>query len=92
MAPYRGGPAFPLLEQRTLNGDLSQEAHPGMSLRDYFAGQVIVACADWEDEEEAARYAYRVADALLVVRDAQVQVRPPKKRRPPPTAVPTGGC
>lgn len=52
--------------------------HPGMDLRDYFAGQVIngLSCVGWlEDSEDggrglksAAEYAYRVADAMVRAR------------------------
>ena len=52
--------------------------HPGMDLRDYFAGQVIngLSCVGWletaEDDgaglKSAAEYAYRVADAMVRAR------------------------
>jgi hypothetical protein len=52
--------------------------HPGMDLRDYFAGQVIngLSCVGWlEDSEDggrglknAAEYAYRLADAMVRAR------------------------
>lgn len=58
--PKDGGPAFP------------DWPHTGMSLRDWFAGQAIRA--RWGDgtamtEEQAARMAYQLADAMLVARE-----------------------
>ena len=50
-----------------------------MSIRDYFAGQVISACIDMLDGEEMGRkewvsavsvVAYRIADAMLKARKA----------------------
>lgn len=52
--------------------------HPGMDLRDYFAGQVIngLYCGGWLDNSDdgvpglkhAAEYAYRAADAMVRAR------------------------
>lgn len=73
-----GGPAFPLHNHgtQTLGMHLS-----GMTLRDYFAGQVLGSVyasfikdiysghcpyADWENG--VAAYAYRMADAMLKAR------------------------
>lgn len=55
--PDDGGPAFPL-------ADGTRDDEGGMSLRDYFAGQALIAYAS-SDEENAARNAYRCADAML---------------------------
>lgn len=49
----------------------SQEAIPGMTLRDWFAGQAIRA--RWGDgtamcPEEAGMMAYQLADAMLTIR------------------------
>jgi hypothetical protein len=66
-----GGPAFP---GRELHGD----SYPGMSLRDWFAGQALAGSisgaqnlADAPDAflVEYARLLYRVADSMLKVRD-----------------------
>lgn len=60
-----GGSAFPI------NKDMvAPHGHPGLSLRDYFAAQVIghLVCAPARQEmtsEMDAIYAYRVADAML---------------------------
>ena len=43
-------------------------SNPGMTLRDWFASQALVSCADWNDPKEAARHAYRVADAMMKAR------------------------
>ena len=59
-------PAFPVV-----TGTDTRNVPPGMSLRDYFAGQVIVGLsARGLASEEAARIAYRNADAMLRVREA----------------------
>lgn len=48
--------------------------HPGMSLRDWFAGQALAgikACSivgDHHIDENTAKYAYRLADAMLAAR------------------------
>ena len=61
-----GGPAFPA------EAFAAQHA-PGMSLRDWFAGQVLAAMtvngtgAEWEDDAVAA---YAAADAMLKAREA----------------------
>jgi len=36
-----GGSAFPTTLQRNGNGDVLQYAEPGMTLRDWFAGQAL---------------------------------------------------
>ena len=69
-----GGPAYP--------NDIPQPnderfVHPGMSLRDYFAGQVIagIFAGKWaqmphvKPEEAFANTAYVIADAMLKRRD-----------------------
>lgn len=61
-----GGPAFPA------EAFAAQHA-PGMSLRDWLAGQVLAAMtvngtgAKWEDDAVAA---YAAADAMLKAREA----------------------
>ena len=61
-----GGPAFPVPQyQNTL---------PGMSLRDWFAGQAlagITANADngWADHNELSNIAFIYADAMLAARN-----------------------
>lgn len=65
-------PAFPAPEaSRDAFGDA--RVYPGMSLRDYFAAQVIghLVCAPMRQElttELDANYAYKVADAMLTAR------------------------
>lgn len=66
---HEGGPAFPL---STSNATLN----PGMSLRDYFAGQIIagffgdrtIGFYRLEDRQKLAQSAYEVADAMLAER------------------------
>lgn len=61
-----GGPAFPRVTTETITGS------PGMSLRDYFAGQALLVLADnaegLDEFGSAARTAYRLADAMLAER------------------------
>ena len=62
-----GGPAFPLVEPNELCA-----ACNGMTLRDYFAGQALMAIAgpdQWESERHVARWVYKMADAMLKARD-----------------------
>ena len=62
-----------------VDGDLSYPAHAGMTLRDYFAAQVACNWCDFgrmaDDEffEAAAEAAYKMADAMLKVRDKHEQ-------------------
>lgn len=82
MSATDGGPAFPCSnEQFTYGNPATGDAFPGMSLRDWFAGQVVQAYMAWQlnlpcepgDTKEiaAARYAstaYCIADAMLKAR------------------------
>ena len=62
-----GGAAFPHhIEQ--INGFTQPYEHRGMTLRDYFAAQVLMtACEDYRPIE-AAQLAYAFADAMLEAR------------------------
>jgi len=64
-----GGPAFPMTGEECHNLRYSQ---PGMTLRDYFAGQALAgALADPTCDLapiELAKIAYREADAMLAAR------------------------
>lgn len=73
-----GGPAFPLQETKVTEGSTSvlMRSHPGMTLRDYFAGQAFAGM--WANSsydsivfDEMAREAYRAADAMLAARKVQ---------------------
>ena len=74
MAAKNGGPAFPV--------SYISDGNPGMTLRDYFAGQALVGWiaslsarheepgySDVAAAEEAARLAYVAADAMLAARE-----------------------
>lgn len=71
-----GGPAFPLENPRQLEDGALFKQFPGMSLRDWFAGQALagfIAChaADADaapSASGAARAAYQYADAMLAER------------------------
>ena len=66
-----GGPAFPTrMEFQTGRSEKTTADYKGMTLRDYFAGQVLSGCAEWaETRKEAADHAYSVADAMLKARE-----------------------
>ena len=75
--PDDGGPAFPSEQGETENGRWNQTYDPGMSLRDYFAGQVAGAVvadmlttpgSDNTCLPLAAKLSYALADAMLVER------------------------
>ena len=71
-------PAFPMQEKSADGSHF--HSHPGMSLRDYFAGQALIAVAsrwqgtigdiDGDAMERSAMMAYEIADAMLKERDA----------------------
>jgi hypothetical protein len=66
-----GGPAFPCTnEQFTLGNPQTGDAWAGLSLRDWFAGQVIVGHFHIDPMVQAsyAKTAYRMADAMLTER------------------------
>lgn len=56
-----GGPAFG-------HGDRTHGGDPGMSLRDWFAGQSLQVFMRVFHAEEAAKFAYALADAMLLAR------------------------
>lgn len=59
-----GGPAFPV----SLPG-VGDNGWHGMTLRDWFAGQALVGLAPQSAAvDSTARYAYRLADAMLAAR------------------------
>lgn len=67
-APKDGGPAFPNMPDGA--GDKWQTWDEGMSLRDYFAGQAIIALAHDSSANlvRDADVAYQIADAMLAAR------------------------
>jgi hypothetical protein len=58
-----GGPAFPC--------DEWQLPSPGMTLRDWFAGQALTGLlmANYQVDDVVAREAYDAADAMLAARE-----------------------
>lgn len=80
MSTKDGGPAFPEACAVGPSGDV-YEAHPGMSLRDWFAGQALTSIPgrQWEEAgrtdteiiELWAKAAYATADAMLSARDVR---------------------
>lgn len=60
-----GGPAFPFIDSA------SPLEHPGMSLRDYYAGQALgelLRSDVWVSSREVARRSFEIADAMLEAR------------------------
>jgi hypothetical protein len=63
-----GGPAFPQPDTYPPN-DQVQHGSPGMSLRDYFAGQALIRLiSSATDASAVATHAYAIADAMLEAR------------------------
>mgnify|MGYP000272854830 CR=1 FL=1 len=79
MSTNDGGPAFPALTMLcgsdTVVASCHNSAQPGMSLRDWFAGQAIIALYQTDRSEyptsKDAEQAYRIADAMLAARKAE---------------------
>ena len=70
----KGGPAFPVPSELAAKlGCVSSESDAGMSIRDYFAGQVL--CADYMGDyayAERAERAYKAADAMIKARESNL--------------------
>lgn len=79
-----GGPAFPCEQHETLDGSWNQTFDPGMTLRDWFAGQALhaiiglAASPDFQSksgspmtELDFAESSYHFADAMLTARAAK---------------------
>jgi len=70
-----GGSAYPCAQPQCSDGSWNQTYDPGMSLRDWFAGQFIAGLYGTEPGSHlnpvtAAREAYHVADAMIAAREA----------------------
>ena len=64
-----GGPAFP-----NITPDMPVDGYPGMSLRDWFAGQALVVASrssGFCSMPPLAAYCYEIADAMLAERDKE---------------------
>lgn len=78
-----GGPAFPLPMVETKEsgiidaGEYSGGENSGMSLRDWFAGQMLVgligrhSSLNGDAHKSLTAMAYQIADAMLVAREKQ---------------------
>jgi hypothetical protein len=80
MTKDNGGLAFPSEQGFDLEGKWNQTYDPGMSLRDYFAGQALAGILaggfadtiphdDVGGGSDAAFYAYQYADAMIAERN-----------------------
>ncbi len=66
MSAPKNPPAFPSV---CLNDPCHEASVPGMTLRDWFAGQALKECiAQYQGTEDAAEVAYNYADAMLAQR------------------------
>lgn len=67
-----GGPAFPATEEVKGEEGFYPVLHPGMSLRDWFAGMLAASTLSipnpGADMAHAAQEAYRFADAMIAAR------------------------
>jgi hypothetical protein len=72
-----GGPAYPVQEQKWMPGveRWSDPDHPGMSLRDYFAGQacVLMGADAGSSADQIAKAAYELADAMIAAREKETK-------------------
>lgn len=74
MSEKYGGPAWPYVAQlKDTTGNTFTSSAPGMSLRDYFAGQALLAFGgpnvhEFDNHFGLARECYALADALLKAR------------------------
>lgn len=70
MSKETGGVAFPIVEPG--NGSFSETFNPGMTLRDYFAGQALMGLCAMIDGpapyKELVTASYVIADAMLKAR------------------------
>lgn len=69
-----GGPAYPVVfRTMTPQGMMEMDAAPGMTLRDWFAGQALanVYTAHEANHEKVVEWAYQIADAMLAARKAR---------------------
>lgn len=74
-----GGPAFPRQSHTERWNEATQEFEqdPGMSLRDWFAGQALAGMQIWADYSKGhcnaaiVERAYIIADAMLKAREQQ---------------------
>lgn len=66
-------PAFPSQLQINQNGEVVTYGDQGMTLRDWFAGQVLASCSSDTTMslryEERAEFCYKQADAMIAVRN-----------------------
>ena len=66
-------PAFPMSAHQDARNEWSHTQY-GMELRDYFAGQALIILSRSSLQAyEAAAQAYRIADAMLEVREAEYE-------------------
>jgi hypothetical protein len=73
MTKDTGGPAFPFIEKESTG--MHYHSHSGMTLRDWFAGQVLgalISCDGISNATEVtyhAEVAYAQADAMILERN-----------------------
>jgi hypothetical protein len=62
-----GGSAFPFPASLYPDGSTREPGELGMSLRDYFAAKAMqkISIANYLSDDDYARHAYKIADAML---------------------------
>lgn len=72
-----GGTAFPArLEEYDTRGVLHRQVWPGLTARDYFAGQAIAGlCGAFREPAEAAPVAANLAEDAYLIADAMLAER-----------------
>ena len=67
-----GGAAFPIPALEAVG---AYEAEPGMSLRDYFAGQIATGMAAYSGTSGLSYGPYEIADRSYEIADAMLKAR-----------------
>lgn len=68
MSKATGGGAFPYVVGESENSVLASDFHPGMTLRDWFAGQALLRTMIYSTGN-ITQAAYEIADMMILERD-----------------------
>ncbi len=77
MTQHNGGPAYPVTFEGGDNNRETPSYHEGMTLRDYFAGQVLssIYTGVCPGEIEASYMQHRGAKQIYAIADAMLEAR-----------------
>lgn len=81
------GPAFPV-QLEDFRDWAAKHPAPGMSLRDWFAGMALANDAESDDTAKTAKWAYKMADAMLKHRADTGETREAARQEPEPASTP----